>query len=83
MDITASKDPVRVLKNAVMGFDGITQLEPGTRIVYHRGKIWSLSETNRKIGEMARLLMELKRVILVQRKIGVDDYEWIAVVRTT
>ena len=81
IDISVGKDPARVLRNMVLGIDGIAQLPSGTRIVYHKGQTWSLSETARKVGDMARQLEELKRVILVQKKIGPDEYEWLAVTR--
>jgi len=82
MNLTASKDPARVLRNAVMGIDGIQQAKPGTQIIYHTGKTWSLSEYGRKVGAMARELADLGRVILCQRRVnGSDDFEWIAVVR--
>lgn len=82
MNIYDTKDPARLLRNAVMGIDGIQQVPSGTRIVYHTGKTWSLSESGRKVGHVARDLAQLGRVILCQRKLpGTDDYEWLAVVR--
>jgi len=82
VNISSAKDPARVLRNAVMGIDGIPQAKPGTSIIYHTGKTWSLSEYGRKVGSMARELADLGRVILCQRKVkGTDDYEWIAVVK--
>jgi len=81
MNITKSKDPARVLKNAVLGIDGIAQVPPGTMIVYHTGPVWSLSENARKVGEMARQLMSEKRVILYQLRSGTDEYDWVAQVR--
>jgi hypothetical protein len=96
MDITAHKEPARVLRNAVMGIDGIAQLEPGTRIIYHRGPVFSLSDNARQLGKTARDLMSLGRVWLYQKKlpiryepskddpevmVKVEDYEWIAEVR--
>lgn len=81
IDISIGKDPARVLKNMVLGIDGIAQVKAGTRIVYHKGQTWSLSENARKVGDMARQLEGLKRVILVQKKTGPDEYEWLAVVR--
>ncbi len=81
MNLSTSKDPARVLRNAVMGIDGIQQAKPGTRIVYHTGEMWSLSESARKVGAIARELADKERVILCQRRIGDDDYEWLAIVR--
>ena len=82
MNLTDHKDPARVLRNAVLGIDGIAQATPGTRIVYHTGRTWSLSEYGRKVGAMARELADLGRVILCQRKLsGTDEYEWLAVVK--
>jgi len=83
MNLTERTDAARVLWNAVMGIDGIAQAKPGTRIVYHTGRTWSLSEYGRKVGAMAGELADRGRVILCQRKLaGSDEYEWIAVVRS-
>ena len=65
----------------VLGIDGIAQVKAGTRILYHKGQTWSLSENARKVGDMARQLEGLKRVLLVQKKTGPDEYEWLAVTR--
>ena len=81
MDITKSKEPSRVLRNAVLGIDGIAQLPPRTRIVYHRGPVFSLSENARGLGKVARDLMDLGRVWLYQQRAGHETYEWIAEVR--
>jgi hypothetical protein len=82
MNLTEHTEPARVLRNAVLGVDGIPQAKPGTRIVYHTGPTWSLSTHGRKVGAMARELSDLGRVILCQKKLlGADNYEWIAVVR--
>ena len=81
MDSTKSKVPARVVRNAVMGIDGIAQLEPGTRIIYHRGPVFSLSENARGLGKVARDLMDLGRVWLYQQRAGHETYEWIAEVR--
>ncbi len=81
MDITKSKEPARVLRNAVMGIDGIAQLPPRTRIIYHRGPVFSLSENARGLGKTARDLMDLGRVWLYQQRAGFETYEWIAEVR--
>ena len=81
MDITKSKEPSRVLRNAVLGIDGIAQLPPRTRIIYHRGPVFSLSENARGLGKTARYLMDLGRVWLYQQRAGHETYEWIAEVR--
>lgn len=87
-DITKLKDPARVLRNMVVGIDGIRQADQGTDIVYHRGDF--SDNVNRKaVGKMAMDLAQNGHCHLKQRVIGetmtdaglVRKFEYIAEVR--
>ena len=87
-DITTHKDPARVLRNMIVGIDGIRQTERGTNIVYFRGDF--SDNVNRKaVGKMAMDLATNGHCHLKQRIIGetmtdagmMRQFEYIAEVR--
>lgn len=81
INLIATKDADRVMRNMVLGIDGIAQVPPKTRIVYHEGPVFSLAESKSKVGAMARLLYEKGKVLLFQQRVGHEKYQWIAEVR--
>lgn len=66
MNITTHKDPARVLRNMVLGIDGIPQVKKGTRIIYHEGD-YNDNVGFTKVGFVARELSDLGRVHLCQK----------------
>ena len=87
-DITKLKDPARVLRNMIVGIDGIRQAASGTSIVYHRGD-FSANVNSKAVGKMAMDLAANGRCHLKQRIIGetmtdagpIRTFEYIAEVR--
>lgn len=80
VNIATHKDAARVLCNAVLGVNGDCR-EPGRRVIYWQGPIWSLSEKGRAIAQTALGLFQQGHCHLVQRRVGPDEWQWLAIVR--
>jgi len=87
-NLTGKKDAERVLRNMVLGIDGISQVQQGDVIVYWTGD-FSDEVGCKPVGREARRLGEFGRVRLVQRKVSdrmtdagpIGVFEYMAVVR--
>lgn len=87
-NLTSKKDADRILRNMVIGIDGIPQAQKGDEIIYWTGD-FSDEVGLKPVGREAKKLEVLDRVILSQRKIAskmmdagtVNVYEYTAVVR--
>jgi len=88
VSIVGSPQPDRVLKNMVLGIDGIAQQPKGSRIVYHIGNYDDMIGL-KPVGRMASNLEKMGSVILVQKTISesmsdggpVRTFEYMAVMR--
>jgi hypothetical protein len=75
----AHKDPARMLKLAVL--DDIAPVESGTVLEYWRGKTDFTPEGKRRdVFRAASLLDANGRVVLLQARMGDNDYSYRAVV---
>ena len=72
VNISNHKDAARVLRNMVIGIDGIPQVKPGTRITYHEGG-YNDNVGFTKVGFVARELSNLGLVHLCQKIIEKKD----------
>lgn len=74
MNITHIKDAGRVLRNMVMGIDGISQVKKGDQIVYWRGN-YSDNVGQKEVGRAAMALQQSGMVHLKQRIVGEEITE--------
>lgn len=86
--------PCRLLMSDVEFLAWVSQAEPGDRLEYHRGflavdcdmAVGNLSAPDRKtlgnLAQKARGAFELGLVDLVQERLGVDRFAYIAIART-
>lgn len=82
IDLTKNPDPVRALRNAVLGIDGTPQNEPGTKIVYlQQETTWELWRSD--VAKEAYRLYEFGACHLVQEIVSDSPrvYNYIVVVR--
>ena len=81
IDLTQHKHAPRVMKLALL--DDKMQIKKGEVIEYWRGKTWLDTPTGPRaaIFKVARDMMEIGKVSLVQYKYGPDDYGYRAEVR--
>ena len=69
LNLTGTKDAARILKNMVIGIDGIRQVNKGDQIIYWRGN-YSDCVGQKEVGRVAMSMAQAGLAHLKQRIVG-------------